>query len=192
MFKINALYPDKDYENLWWRLADEVGDWGFVCPARRTARLHAAHSSQGTYAYFFTMPNRNSSSVCRGVCHGLELVYVLNNTDVLQTPAEFKLAEEMTAYWANFAGAGNPNTGRANPTLEWPAFTASGDTYLEFGADLTIIDHLRSERCDFWDTVEQTAAADRNASYPLSLEGLRRALQDAEAGRLSLTPVVHA
>lgn len=186
--KINSLYPDKDYTDLWWRMADEVGDWSFVCPARRTARLHAAHSTHGTYAYFFTMANRNSSAICRGVCHGLELVYVLNKTDELLTPAEFQLAEDMTTYWANFAATGSPSAGPSTVSQDWPAFAEDAQQYINFDANLNIIENLRTERCNFWDTVEATPFADRNPNYPMSLEGLRRAIRDAEAGRLPLVP----
>lgn len=185
--KINALYPEGNYKDLWWRLADEVGDWSFVCPARRTARIHEKHASQPTFAYFFTMPNRNSSSICIGVCHGLELIYVLNHKEELKTQAELQLAESMTAYWANFGGSGNPNIGDASKALrEWPAFKLDAQKYLNLTADIGVIDDLREERCNFWDSVEATPLAERNADYPMSLEGLRRAAADARAGRLPL------
>ena len=67
------LYPKTDYpRGDWWRLTDVAGDWGFTCPARRTARHHV-RQPQGTYRYFFTVPNDGQESfaneTCIGTCH---------------------------------------------------------------------------------------------------------------------------
>ena len=90
------------------------------------ARLQAATGKSPVYYYSFSQePPFPSGSIYAGwgASHFAELWYVFDHLDQdpwKWTAADRKLAEEMSAYWVNFARSGNPN-GTDLPL--WPAFT---------------------------------------------------------------------
>ncbi|PYH88886.1 carboxylesterase [Aspergillus ellipticus CBS 707.79] len=93
----NALYRDMSRVGTWqWAL-----DWA------------AGGAKSPVYTYYFTRtPAENPTS---GAYHGSELWYTFNNipysdySDVTWTPYDYKVAERMSDYWANFIRSGNPN-----------------------------------------------------------------------------------
>ena len=96
------------------------------------AGIHAWRSPQ-TYLYYFDrkLPGRNSAFY--GAFHSSDLYYVfdtLDSTDRPWEPADRRLADTMTSYWASFAAAGDPNgAGLAG----WPAFDERDDQVMELG-----------------------------------------------------------
>src|ERR1022692_2061870 len=90
------------------------------------ARLQAATGKSPVYYYSFSQePPFPSGSIYAGwgASHFAELWYVFDHLDQdpwKWTAADRELAEEMSAYWVNFARSGNPN-GTDLPL--WPAFT---------------------------------------------------------------------
>jgi para-nitrobenzyl esterase len=60
-----------------------------------------------------------------GAFHTGEVPYALDNLKFVNRPwedADYKLANTMSSYWANFAKKGDPN---GNGLPEWPAYTTS-------------------------------------------------------------------
>jgi len=96
-------------------------------------------SAQGLPAYFYRFSYVAESMRAEwttGTPHATELPFVLNTVqtrygDAL-TEADRKTAEAANQYWTNFAKTGNPNA----PGLpEWPSYTASNDSVLDFTLD---------------------------------------------------------
>lgn len=91
------------------------------------------------YTYFFDRSEPWPQHPQYGAFHTSEVPYVFNSLAVLHrawTPVDFKVANEMSAYWSNFARTGNPNS----PGLpHWPAFKASSDTTMELGARMGVM-----------------------------------------------------
>ena len=99
------------------------------------ARLQAATGKHPVYYYSFQQqPPFPAGSVYAGwgASHFAELWYVFDHLDQWPwkwTPADRRLAGEMSSYWVNFARSGDPNGPGLPP---WPAFTnaASDVQYL--------------------------------------------------------------
>ena len=73
-----------------------------------------------------------------GASHFAELWYVFDHLDQEPwrwSPADRKLAEEISGYWVNFAKSGNPN----GPGLPlWPVFANSDGKVLYLGDPITV------------------------------------------------------
>jgi para-nitrobenzyl esterase len=89
------------------------------------ARLQATTGHSPVYYYSFQhgppFP-KDSRYAGWGASHFAELWYVFDHLDQYSwqwTSADRKLAEQISAYWVNFAGSGDPN-GAGLP--RWPAF----------------------------------------------------------------------
>jgi carboxylesterase type B len=59
----------------------------------------------------------------------------------------------MMAYWSSLAETGQPE-GSSWP--EWPPYEATRDNTLVLqGGEIHMVDGIRSDKCDFWDTFLQ-------------------------------------
>ena len=85
------------------------------------------------------------------------------------------LSESMNASWARFAATGDPNgTGLA----AWPAYDPARDLTLVWDDPASAVDGVRSEACDFWDSLlpgrgPRLLDAGRTRSLRCSSRGLR-------------------
>ena len=139
--------------------AQAVGDYAMTCAARRAARwITTAQNPVPVYVYFFTREMavipliEDYEKKPFGVFHGSELVLVFDFKDLLLGKGERKLSEQVMAYWTNFAKTGNPGTG-GTAGVAWPAYNASTDTVLDIDIPVSTISGLKTEQCNFWDTV---------------------------------------
>jgi len=111
-----------------------VSDVIFTEPARHLAALHAKNG-QPTWLYRFSMVSASMRGVLKGAVHASERQYVFQTLNASPWPtdeADKALAAAMSAYWASFAKAGNPNGGgRSN----WPQYSARQDRLLDFTDD---------------------------------------------------------
>lgn len=62
--------------------------------------------------------------------------------------ASQKVAEDMNAYWAQFAKSGDPNG--ASVPAQRPQFTATEDKRLQLDSDWRVLEDFRAKECDFW------------------------------------------
>jgi para-nitrobenzyl esterase len=113
-------------------------------------------SNQGVkvfvYRFAHPVPGRGEYAKYRAF-HGGEITYAYNNLKFVNRPwlpADHKLAEIMSSYWANFAATGNPN-GRGLP--EWKTYNSrtndimilDENCYSEKMPDLKAIEFLASK-----------------------------------------------
>ena len=147
-------YPAADYATPNDALVALYSDWGFHCPARRVLRAAVATQSQPvrralythTMSWYVTAPYRAG--------HGLDLIYGFKNLGYpgwSPTEDELQMADAMIGYWTRFAATGDPNGLGAEP---WPLYDATADPYLEVATTMAQGEGVRSELCDFWDSLE--------------------------------------
>ncbi|MCC6747028.1 MAG: carboxylesterase family protein [Deltaproteobacteria bacterium] len=148
--QVLAQYPLSSYASPAHAIADLLGDVGFVCPTRRTARAAVAGGVSSTYLYHFTQPPSFALVPFLAVFHTAELPFVFQNPGGAKplTAEEQQLARSMLGYWTRFAATGDPNGGGAPA---WPAYAAGSDQHLELGPTIKVGSGLKQAACDFWD-----------------------------------------
>lgn len=152
--RIRAAYTEMSFANPQELLMQAATDVLFSCPARQAARAGSAPA----YQYRFRIkPDSFFLEPASGSFHASEIPFVWNNRNLLQLlfmhqeslEAARTLAENMQAYWTNFAKHGDPN----GPEL--PRWEPFGDD--QFLMELTSpLGASRGEfkaRCDAWDAV---------------------------------------
>ena len=97
------------------------------------ANMQSSHGSK-VYVYRFTRkPPATGGYVKYGAFHTAEVPYAYGNLQFVQRPwepADQELAKVMCAYWANFAGTGNPN-GSELPV--WAAYNVNDKKIMILG-----------------------------------------------------------
>lgn len=135
-------------------------DMSFGWQMRTWARLQTKTGKSKAYLYYFSRRPPGPMSDRLGAYHAAEVPYVFDTLDLLKRPcedADHKLADQISAYWVNFATTGNPN---GKGLVDWPVYTASSDTALELGDSVKTVHGLHREALDFLDG--------RNAAQRLS------------------------
>ena len=138
-------YPASAHALAWQAWAAIVTDVGFICPAQRAARDHAAQGAPA-YAYYFT-DVRAGELAPLGAFHGAEIPYLFNIL-ALEGVGANALAERMRHAWSNFAAGGVPF---APGMPSWPAHPAQGALGMQLnGAGDRVVADYRKPWCDFW------------------------------------------
>uniref|UniRef100_A0A8C7DMB2 Carboxylic ester hydrolase n=1 Tax=Oncorhynchus kisutch TaxID=8019 RepID=A0A8C7DMB2_ONCKI len=104
-------------------------DYVFLVPTQAALYLHASNAqSARTYSYLFSEPSRLS-----GIYRNVSKYFI--------------------AYWTNFARTGDPNKGESNVPVTWPAYTTSGQKYLEINAKMnrnSVHEKMRVRFVNWW------------------------------------------
>ncbi|MBK9090050.1 MAG: carboxylesterase family protein [Holophagales bacterium] len=144
-----ARYPASAYATPRKAYVAVTTDARFVCPSRRFARA-AAKGGSPVFRYFFSYP----ANRLFGAVHGIEIPFVFGTFDAIPgyTPgaAERALSESMNAAWAHFAATGDPSVPGG---AAWPAYDPVSDRTFVWDAPSASVDGIRSEACDFWDSL---------------------------------------
>jgi len=139
-----------------------VSDPQFVCPTRRFASAAAQGQSQAVYRYFFTHGLEGALFGPLGAFHGLELFFVFQQLEridlYIPRAADLELQRSVLELWTSFAATGVP-VAPGGPA--WPAYKAERDPYMELNAPLTLGEGVRTEKCDFWDSLLERPPAAR-------------------------------
>ena len=118
-------------------LRNAVGaDALFVAPERFVAQTISAQGDPVWEYRFSYLPERVRGKL-PGAPHGGETPFVFDSptwyiAGVKLTPEDEKMAQEMSAYWVNFAKTGNPN-GAGLPN--WPGYNSAADMLMDFSED---------------------------------------------------------
>ena len=96
-------------------------------------RLQERTGKAASYTYYFNrVPPDTPEEMARGVFHGSESPYALDNLDKFKRPytdIDRKLSAVMSSHWIHYMRSGNPN----GPGLpEWPQFSTKVDEVMEF------------------------------------------------------------
>ena len=144
-----ARYPVSAYASPRKAYVAVTSDSRFICPSRRFARA-AAKGGSPVFRYFFSYP----ASRLYGAVHGIEIPFVFGSFDAFAgyapSAAERALSESMNAAWARFAAGGDPN-GEGLP--HWPAYDPVRDRTLVWDLPSGPVDGVRTDVCDFWDSL---------------------------------------
>jgi para-nitrobenzyl esterase len=136
-----------------------IGYRNFIWQNWTWARLQAATGRSKAFYYHFSRvsplpPDADyfeNPADKFGAFHGSEIPYVFRTLDVRPWPwqeLDRRLSAMMSAYWVNFAAAGDPN-GAGLP--EWPAFDGQSQRAMLFGDTTTVAPVPMRERLEFWD-----------------------------------------
>ncbi len=117
----------------------------------RWALLHTQTGVASAYLYFFahTPPEKGLEKF--GAYHGAEVMYAYDNLgadgDAHYTAADYRLRDQMSAYWVNFARTGDPNA-PGLPT--WSTFEHARDDVMKFAGGSGMTAHPRPDAIAFW------------------------------------------
>jgi para-nitrobenzyl esterase len=103
---------------------------GMLCPSQYLAAHQTALHGNG-WVYFFSRVRDGEAGAEVRAYHGAELPYAFGTHDpwMTTTDVDWYLAGQMMRYWIQLATTGNPN---AEGLPEWPAFTGTDGTVMEF------------------------------------------------------------
>jgi para-nitrobenzyl esterase len=132
-----------------------VSDPQFVCPTRRFASLATRGQSEPVYRYLFSRGLQGPVFGPYGAFHGLELFFVFQRlermTIYVPRAEDLELQRQILELWTSFAATGVPS---ASGGPVWPVYDVEGDPYLELKAPIATGQGVRTEKCDFWDTLQ--------------------------------------
>jgi para-nitrobenzyl esterase len=152
--EVVARYPIADYGSAQAAAEAAVGDAGFICNARRTARAFTAKGGKA-YLYHFTHAPENALIPELGAFHSAEIRYVFGVPGQLLTQPlsaeELGLSKEMMGYWFGLSEKGDPNGGERVP---WPAYDVESDQHLTLSMSIASGAKLKQQQCDFWDELD--------------------------------------
>jgi para-nitrobenzyl esterase len=151
--EILALYPASEYASGGLALAAVTADTGFVCPARRSLRDHAARGNPA-WLYHFTRVPAYAASAGLGAHHGVEIGYIFDSFGMAirrsMTAADRAIVARMQADWASLARIGKPQE-VLRPF--WTSIGASPDQGLNLGDEIRLETGWRDQRCHLWDDI---------------------------------------
>ncbi len=152
--RILDLYPATNAQQLMAAKNQFITDTWFILGTRGMLAGMEKVSSNA-YQYHFT--RRSTALPQWGAHHGLEIGYAFHNLDATQqNETDLTLADAMIQYWVQFARTGDPNV---DGLPAWPAYTTSGDRYLELGDNIVVGSKLRKLAIDTHNNVREAQIA---------------------------------
>lgn len=155
--EIVAMYPASEYGSPQKAAEAAIGDAGFICNARRTAR-HITENGGTAYLYHFTHAPEGALFGGLGSFHSAEVRYVFGTPgQLLPAPldeAEVAFSKEVMGYWFGLSEKGDPNGG---DLLAWPAYDPAKDEHLTLAMPIESGKNLKKDLCDFWDSLYEPA-----------------------------------
>ncbi|XP_010892268.2 carboxyl ester lipase, tandem duplicate 2 [Esox lucius] len=140
-------------------------DYIFLVPTQVSLYLHASNAqSAQTYSYVFSEPSRLAGAVkpypsWMEADHAADLQYVFGKpftTPLAYWPRHRDVSKYFIAYWTNFARTGDPNQGESKVPVTWPAYTLSGQKYLEINSKMNknyVHEKMRVRFVNWWSNI---------------------------------------
>jgi para-nitrobenzyl esterase len=155
---IVAEYPASEYETPQKAAEAAVGDAGFICASRRTAR-EISDNGGTAYLYHFSHAPAGALFAGMGSFHSAEVRYVFGTPgQLIPAPldeAELELSKGIMAYWYELTAKGDPNY---EGGVTWPKYEASSDAHIQLAMPISAGSGLKKDKCDFWDALYAAAA----------------------------------
>jgi carboxylesterase type B len=138
--------------------ADTQFNYGVRGVARAMSQLQPK-----TFRYHFS---RRPNDRREDPVHASEIVYVFGNLSIdanigaalAANRTDQAISSAMMAAWIQFAATGDPNGGRGD-LPNWPRYSSSSESYMEFGDTIHVSSGVRNQFLDFvQDYLEQTNA----------------------------------
>lgn len=146
-----ALYPGETTNQVLASLLQAETDRVMTRAMHRWAHLHTQTGDSDAYLYFFSHTPPEDGLEKFGAYHGAEVAYAYDNLgadgDADYTDEDFRLRDQMTAYWVNFVRTGDPN-GPGLPA--WSTVERAPDQVMEFTTTSGMAPRPRPEAIDFW------------------------------------------
>ncbi|MAT06233.1 MAG: hypothetical protein CL424_14440 [Acidimicrobiaceae bacterium] len=145
------LYPGETPEQVLESLLQAETDRVMTRAMHRWAHVQSETGSSDAYLYHFSHTPPEDGLERFGAYHGAEVAYAYDNlgadSDADYTEADFRLRDQMTAYWINFVRTGDPN-GPGLPA--WSTVEQAPDQVMEFAATSGMAHRPRPDAIDFW------------------------------------------
>lgn len=147
--QVSELYPAAATTEIRTAVADMLGDFVFVAPARFVARS-LANDNAPVYLYHFAHPAAGPTGKMLGAHHGAEIAYALDNLELApgHSAVDTAIRDAMVGYWTQFAATGNPNR---EGLTEWPTYNPASDQCLEIGEKIEVTTNYRKPKLDLID-----------------------------------------
>jgi len=148
-------YPVDRFSSPWEALMRVTTDAKFVCPSRTVLRALSAQAPDiPRWRYFYTHKLDNLGRRNPYAQHGIELLFVFQRLMIggyRPSADESALAAFMGGAWGGLARDGVPVV-PGGPS--WPLYAPATDPHLVLeGGDIHAADGVRTDDCDFWDTL---------------------------------------
>ncbi|WP_306367870.1 carboxylesterase family protein [Nocardiopsis sp. CC223A] len=145
------LYPGETEEQVLDSLLQARTDKVMTRAMHRWARLQTRSGASDAFLYFFSHVPPEEGLEKYGAYHGAEVPYAFDNLgadgDADYTETDYRLRDQMSAYWVNFARTGDPN-GPGLPA--WPTVAQEPEQVMEFDGGSAVAPRPRPEAVDFW------------------------------------------
>lgn len=128
------VHVEADYREAIDRIATAEN---MLCPSQYLASKQTTLHGNAWMYYFSRVRDGDAGTEVRAY-HGAELPYVFGTHDpwMTTTVVDWKLSDQIIAYWIQFAKTGNPN---ATDLPAWPVYTTTGNPVLEFADELSLV-----------------------------------------------------
>jgi hypothetical protein len=107
------LYPGETEEQVLDSLLQARTDKVMTRAMHRWTRLQTRSGASDAFLYFFSHVPPEEDLEKYGAYHGAEVPYAFDNlgadSDAAYTETDYRLRDQMSAYWVNFARTGDPN-----------------------------------------------------------------------------------
>ncbi|MGC4938671.1 carboxylesterase/lipase family protein [Kribbella sp. DT2] len=145
------LYPGETEKQVLESLLQAETDKIMTRAMYRWAGLQTRTGEASAYLYHFTRTPPEPGLEKFGAYHGAEVMYAYGNlgkdNSAEYGDADYRLRDQMSAYWINFVRSGDPNS----PGLPaWPTFAQTPEQVMEFGDDSAMAPRPRRTAIDFW------------------------------------------
>ncbi|GAB2496069.1 carboxylesterase/lipase family protein [Nocardiopsis aegyptia] len=145
------LYPGETEEQVLDSLLQARTDKVMTRAMHRWARLQTRSGASDAFLYFFSHVPPDEDLEKYGAYHGAEVPYAYDNlgadSDAAYTGTDYRLRDQMSAYWIDFARTGDPN-GPGLPA--WPTVAREPEQVMEFDGGSAVAPRPRPETVDFW------------------------------------------
>ncbi|MCI0749266.1 MAG: carboxylesterase family protein [Nevskiales bacterium] len=161
--RVMSTFPIKDTNERVHAARSIMNSASFAAPARSYAR-DMQRAKTDSYLYVFTRVPPGARAY-DGAFHALEIPYVFGNPDAYRSTfslipdltsdlfddTDRRLAQSVSAYWAQFARTGNPNV---EGLPHWPAYNVKTNPYLELDDPIKVGSPLDQKVLDLFSRIE--------------------------------------